>query len=391
MSRLQAWATAVYENKTHIIQGVGCGVAVVGITALLYVNPWDWFTSSYEITPILGNATSTPSEEEPEPTLDKEAYARKMLALANNGLLAMLNSTSTHATTTATSTPTPQTAREIASTTDKAWPADLVFPKPGAILPFNRIVAYYGNFYSTRMGALGEYPEDEVLRRLQEEVDRWESVDPDTPVVPAIDYIAVTAQGNAGADGMYRLRMPDDQIDHALDMANKIDGIVILEVQAGLSDLQQEIKALEPYLSQPQVHLAIDPEFHMVTDDPPGTVIGSVSARDINRTIEYLAELVQEHDLPPKVLVVHRFTLNMVRNSTDITPTSEVQVVMDMDGWGSPAKKFGTYHRVIEPFPVQFTGFKIFYKNDLKPPSTRLLTPEELLELSPQPSFIQYQ
>jgi hypothetical protein len=46
---------------------------------------------------------------------------------------------------------------------------------------------------------------------------------------------------------------------------------------------------------------------------------------------------------------------------------------------------------VITPQPVQFSGLKIFYKNDMREPSTRLITPEELLKLQPIPSYIQYQ
>ena len=88
---------------------------------------------------------------------------------------------------------------------------------------------------------------------------------------------------------------------------------------------------------------------------------------------------------------MHRFTRNMVTGYQNITPLPEVQIVMDMDGWGDPAKKLNTYRSFIASEPVQFTGFKLFYKNDLKPPSTRLLTPAEFLKLTPRPSFIQFQ
>jgi len=196
---------------------------------------------------------------------------------------------------------------------------------------------------------------------------------------------------SAGKDGKYRLRMPDEHIDRAVSMANELNGIVILEVQTGLSTYQSEIPALEKYLKMPNVHLALDPEFNMKGGEAPGTVIGSVSAADVNYVIEYLAQLVRDNNLPPKVLIIHRFTQRMVTGYESIRPLPEVQVVIVMDGWGSPARKIGTYKSFIAPEPVQFTGFKIFYKNDLKPPSTRLLTPAELLKLTPQPVFIQYQ
>lgn len=300
------------------------------------------------------------------PKLDTALYDRKMLMLANVS------------STTATST------REM-------WPVKAPYPKAGAILPFKRIIAYYGNFYSTKMGVLGEYPEDVMLEKLRQEKRNWEAADPATPVMPAINYIAITAQSLPGRENKYMLRMPDTEIDKAIEIAKKVDGIVILDIQIGFSTLQYELPLLEKYLAMPQVHLGLDPEFHMIGSETPGHVIGSYDAADINYASNYMAELVRKHNLPPKVLIVHRFTQRMVTNYQNITPLPEVQVVMDMDGWGPPAKKINTYKAFIFPEPVQFAGFKIFYKNDLKPPSTRLLTPADLLELTPRPIFIQYQ
>jgi hypothetical protein len=309
----------------------------------------------------------------PLPMLDTGAYDRKMLAIANEPLPPYGAST------------TP------ASSTPPLWPVHAVYPNAGALLPFNRIVAYYGNFYSTQMGVLGEYPPDEVLAKLEGEVKNWEAADPATPVIPAIDYIAVTAQGSPGADGLYRARMPADQIQHALAMAAQVNGLVFLDIQVGKSTLQQELPPLAQYLALPNVELAIDPEFSMKDGAPPGSEIGTFDASDINYAANFLASIVRQNKLTPKILVVHRFTQDMVTNYKEIMPLPEVQIVMDMDGWGSPQKKVGTYNAVIAPEPVQFTGFKLFYVNDLKPPSSGMMTPSELLNLTPQPSFIQYQ
>ncbi len=305
------------------------------------------------------------------PHFNKADYDARMLALANVS------------TSTATST--------ASSTKTALWPASTVYPKIGAILPFNRVVAYYGNFLSKQMGVLGQYPEDEMLAKLDAEVKKWQEADPTTPVMPAIDYIALTAQASPGKDGKYRLQMPDTEIDKAVALAKKINGIVILDVQVGLSNLEAELPMLEKYLKMPQVHLAIDPEFSMKKGSRPGTVIGTFDAKDVNYAAEYLAGLVKANNLPPKILVVHRFTRPMVTNYKEITPLPEVQVVMDMDGWGSPSRKLGTYGAVIYGEPVQFTGFKLFYKNDILPPSTHMMTPQEVLGLTPRPIFIQYQ
>jgi hypothetical protein len=185
--------------------------------------------------------------------------------------------------------------------------------------------------------------------------------------------------------------MPDDQIEHALSMASSVNGLLILDVQVGKSTLQQELPMLEKYLKMPQVELAIDPEFSMKYGNPPGTVIGTFDAADINYAAQYLAGLVRDNYLPPKILIVHRFTQDMVTNYKKIQPLREVEIVMDMDGWGSQAKKEQTYNAVIYSEPVQFTGIKLFYKNDLKPPSTGMLTPAQILSLTPAPIYIQYQ
>ena len=270
------------------------------------------------------------------------------------------------------------------------WKVGETEPLAGAILPYKRIIAYYGNLYSKNMGILGELPKQEMLDKLQEEAKSWEEADTLMQVQPALHYIAVTAQMLPGKANKYRLRMPFSQIDSVLKMAEQINAIVFLDIQVALSTLEEEVPQLEKYLKLPNVHLGIDPEFSMKGGEKPGTVIGSFNAADINYTTEYLQKIVKANNLPPKILVVHRFTQAMVKNYKDIKILPEVQVVMHMDGWGFPAKKINTYKQFIAKEPVEYTGFKIFYKNDTKG-NGRLLTPHELLKLKPQPVYIQYQ
>ncbi|MEI6581068.1 MAG: hypothetical protein WCO07_02755 [bacterium] len=271
------------------------------------------------------------------------------------------------------------------------WPVNAVYPNAGAILPFKRVVAYYGNLYSTKMGVLGEYPENEMLERLMIEVKKWTDADPETPVIPALHYIAVVAQGSAGKDGKYRARMPDSEIDKVIKIAEKVNGIVFLDLQVGFSDLQTEIPLLEKYFKMPQVHLGIDPEFSMKTGVRPGKIVGTFDAADINYAADYLAKIVRENNLTPKILIIHRYTQKMVTNYDKIKPLPEVQILMHMDGWGGADKKINTYKQFIYKEPVQFTGFKLFYKNDILEPKTILMSPEQLLKLTPRPIYIQYQ
>lgn len=270
------------------------------------------------------------------------------------------------------------------------WVVKKEMPLQGAVFPYKRVIAFYGNLYSKQMGILGELPEPDMLKKLQEEAEMWQKADTTMEVQTALHYIAVTAQGQPGKAGKYRLRMPFSQIDSVLKMARQIDAIVFLDIQVGLSDLQSEIPELEQYLKLPDVHLGIDPEFSMKGGDRPGAVIGAFDAADINYAADYLTKLVQENNLPPKILVVHRFTQGMVKNYKQIKTRPEVQMVMHMDGWGEPAKKITTYKQFIYKEPVEYTGFKLFYKNDTRG-NSKMMTPEELLKLKPRPVYVQYQ
>ncbi len=292
-------------------------------------------------------------------TLDTAAFDKKMLALSNN------------------------------DTTGK-WPAKSAYPLPGAVFPDNRVIAFYGNLYSKRMGILGEIPKDSMFKKLLQEVAAWQAADSTVKTIPALHYVATTAQGMPGKDGKHRMRMPFHQIDTIMDWAKQINALVFVDIQVGHSTVKDEVPTLEKYLQLPNVHLGIDPEFSMKNGERPGSKIGMFTAEDINDAIDFLANVVRKNKLTPKVLVVHRFTQGMVTGYEKIKTVPEVQVLMDMDGFGDKILKRSTWLRYIYKEPVQFTGFKLFYKNDSKN-TTGLYTPQELLQFTPKPIYIQYQ
>lgn len=272
------------------------------------------------------------------------------------------------------------------------WPTTPA-PVDGSVLPSHRIVAFYGNPLSKRMGVLGEYPQDEMLAKLDTAVAEWQRADPATPPVPALQLIAVTAQGAPGRDGMYRLRMDTSLIEKVYGWAQQKHALLFLDVQVGHSTMQQELPRLMPFLSRPDVHLAIDPEFFMHYAKEgvvPGKKFGQIDAKDVNWVSEQLRQLVVEKHLPPKVLVIHRFRTEMVSNAKQIRLDPHVQIVMDMDGFGPPWQKFESYRDYIDAEPVEFTGFKLFFHNDAQG-GHLLLTPLEVLGLRPRPLYIQYQ
>ena len=271
---------------------------------------------------------------------------------------------------------------------ESLWPVKGPDPLPGSILPGKRIIAYYGNPLSKKMGVLGEYEPEEMLRRLDEEVAAWNTADPTTPVQPALHVIGVVAQAGPGKDGKYRLRMDSAVIERVAGWAAKRNALVFIDVQVGQSTLREELPRLERFLQRPQFHLGVDPEFSMKDATPPGKKIGTFDASDINYAIGFLADLVTKYNLPPKVLVVHRFTQRGITHAKQIMLDARVQVVIDMDGFGPPSLKKNTFRKWIKAEPVQFVGWKQFYKprNDL--PRTTIA---EILRLKPRPVYIQYQ
>jgi hypothetical protein len=277
--------------------------------------------------------------------------------------------------------------RYVLTPADSArWPVKGPPTRPDALLPGTRIVAFYGNPKSSRMGILGQLPPEEMLDKLQRVATEWAGADTTRSVMPALHLIATVAQGKPGPGGKYRLRHSDQTIEQVLGWAEARGWIVFLDVQIGHSTVADELPHLVKYLERPYVHLALDPEFAMKLGGVPGRRIGTLDAADVNQAVRLLAEIVQREKLPPKVLVVHRFTQRMLTNHDRITLDPRVQVVVDMDGFGPPNFKEDAYKYFIVPEPVQYTGFKLFFKND-KP----MMTPAQVLELYPQPLYIQYQ
>jgi hypothetical protein len=273
------------------------------------------------------------------------------------------------------------------------WPVNGPKPLPGAILPQHRIVAYYGNPLSKRMGVLGEYEKSEMLRRLDGEVAAWNRADPAHPVMPALHLIVSVAQGEPGRNGKYRIIMRDSMINEVHSWARSRNGVFFIDIQTGWSTIQEMLPSFETFLKQPDVHLAVDPEFMMVAARVrPGAKIGQMSVADINWVTGQVARIVRENHLPPKVVVIHRFTRNMIQGNTrDIVLRPEVQLVINMDGWGAPWLKRDSYRDYVVRHPVEYTGFKIFYHNDQKKAGSRLMTKQEVLALHPTPLYIQYQ
>jgi hypothetical protein len=274
------------------------------------------------------------------------------------------------------------------ATADRVAPNEL--PRGGrTILPRYRVVAFYGAPQHEELGVLGIGTPTQVASKLLSQVRPYGKAQ---PVLPAFELIATIAHSAPGADGMYRERQTAAVIDRYLEAVRRFKGILILDIQPGRSDFMEEVRALEPYLSQPDVSLALDPEWSVPAGVEPGKEIGSTSADTVNEVSAYLSQLVQNQDLPQKLLIVHQFTEGMVVERRGIAARPGVAIVTNVDGFGTSDMKAGVYHQLTAPDVLpsgnagSYTGFKLFYRED-----TGLMDPAAVLALQPHPEVVVYE
>lgn len=245
------------------------------------------------------------------------------------------------------------------------------------------MVAFYGHPRTAALGILGETSPAVALQRLRNQAAPYAASG--RPVMPVFELIATLVTASPGADGLYRQRESNATIRPYLDTIRSAGGRLILDIQPGRARFIDEARAYETMLREPEVGLALDPEWAVgPTGVPGGGAIGTVDAAAINEVSAYMSQLVTSRGLPPKVLMIHRFTPGMVTNTDAIVSRPGVIILFHADGEGSAAAKYDDYHNLL---PARFRkGIKIFYDED-----PRVIPPAELLALRPQPDFVSYQ
>lgn len=271
--------------------------------------------------------------------------------------------------------------------TDKR--AETARPKPAAtpappILPDKRVVAFYGNPAADELGILGIGSPDLAGRRLLRQARAYER--PRRPVQAAMELIAVVANAHPGDDGLYRRRETNAVIRRYLRAARKVDAILILDIQPGKADFFEETTHLERWLKEPDVHLALDPEWRIVEGQVPGDVIGTVQAREVNAVSAWLEQLIVRESLPPKLMVIHQFTHDMIQDREQLKPREKVQIVLNADGFGGREVKIAKYKDFTRGRSAFHDGFKLFYKEDLN-----LMKPRQVIRLRPSPDIVIYE
>lgn len=269
----------------------------------------------------------------------------------------------------------------------EAAPPPPELPRGGrSIFPESRVVGFYGAPQDEELGVLGIGPPASIAPKLERQARPYAKGPGARPILPAFELIAVIANASAGDDGKYRTRLEPKTIRRYLAAARRARALLLLDIQPGRADFPEEMRALEGFLAQPNVSLALDPEWHMDENEVPGETIGSMTADELNAVSARLSEIVRRGRLPEKMLVVHQFTKDMVENRERLRRYPGVELVLNVDGFGDRRLKVDKYNEFVRGRDPARHGFKLFYRED-----TGLMKPREVLSLRPQPEFVVYE
>ena len=252
------------------------------------------------------------------------------------------------------------------------------------IFPDRRVVAFYGAPQHEQLGILGIGTPARAAARLKRVARAYERRT--RPVLPAFELIAAIANADPGTDGMYRTQQPPEIVDRYLRAARRAKALLLLDIQPGRADFLAEAQRLQGWLLQPDVGLALDPEWHVGDGEVPGQRIGSVTAGEVNAVASWLSDLVAEHDLPEKLFVIHQFTHDMIAGKERVARPPGLAVTMNVDGFGDRPNKIAKYGEFTAPTRLFNDGFKLFYEED-----TNLMSPAGVLALKPPPDLVVYE
>lgn len=256
------------------------------------------------------------------------------------------------------------------------------------VLPGRLYVALYGHPGSDALGVLGEQNVKRSVARAKTVAASYERAGSPVPVIPTFEIITTVASAGRGSDGDYSA---ESSIEHVLpwvEAAGRAGIYVVLDLQSGRADFLRQAKRYERLLALPHVGLALDPEWRLKPGQTHLRQIGSVSAKEVNSVIDWLAAMTRARRLPQKMLVLHQFRLSMLANRERLDTTQdEVAVVVQMDGHGPPNVKMSTWRAITSPSPAGLRfGWKNFYDED-----SPTATPAKTLAIRPMPVFVSYQ
>lgn len=324
------------------------------------------------------------------------AMRRSLMAVAAAGLLVACSGAAADQATSPTLRPVPRVDRGHAEPEAAAAAAKVEvelelgaeLPRGGrAIFPKHRLIGFSGG-RGDSFGRLGIGDFNDRAAELEELAAEY-ATDGKAPL-SIFELIAVIAHGSPTQSGLYRTREPAEVIDEYLAAARRHNALLVLNVQPGRADFIDEVRALERWLLEPDVGLALDPEWAVGPNQVPGRNLGWTTGEKLDSVASYLSGLVHEHNLPQKVLIYHQFHVTNVRDEHDLRRHPGIVMVKSVDGVGVPQEKIATWERLTQDLPDHVNaGFKLFFDEDTR--RGPLMEPAEVLALRPQPSYVLYE
>jgi hypothetical protein len=291
-------------------------------------------------------------------------------------------------TPTPSATPTPSPEPTITpSTATLAIPRlDLNPDQPLPYLETFRLLTYYGSPTGWGLGILGESAREFMTRDLRVQALELQACSPDRFVLPTYHMVTTVADDFPGTDENYNHHVKEEMIQEWIDAAKENQVAVIIDIQPGRAEIQDEFVRIRHFLYEPHVHLALDPEFIVSDSQIPGAHIGKIEPEQINLIQAQLNEIALEIGIN-RVLIIHQFKDDMVPDKDQLKSFAHVELVIDADGVGGRYSKLADYKQyVLEP-GFEYAGIKIFPRHD----SGTLLTIQEVMELEPPPAVVIYQ
>jgi len=257
-----------------------------------------------------------------------------------------------------------------------------------AISEESLIIAYYGRPKAAYMGIVGRHSKEEIIERVKTTANDFQTIASHKKAKPALYLIYGTCQPQ-GEIGYMSDAMTHEYIRYALEE----DTLIILDHQIGRYTLKEAVDRLLPYLVYPNVHIALDFEWRTVN---PMKEIGYVRGEELNWVQEYVQDFLSRNRIPvKKYIVFHQFTKSMLRDPYVISSVyPQVGLIHCTSGWGPPDKKASTHALNAAITQVPLKGFKLWYHYSDKPGihfDDPLMTPNEVLSLSPAPLLVIYQ
>ena len=256
-----------------------------------------------------------------------------------------------------------------------------------SVLLNNDIFALYGKPDAYTMGILGRYSPEEIEPIMNKFAATYDEANKERGIIPAF-YLIYGTCWPGGDIGLLR----QSTVKKYIEFAAERGWYVFIDHQIGKYTVEQAMNAILPFLKYPNVHLALDPEWHTTE---PMKVIGSVTGDEINKAQAMMDKYIKENNITGRrMLVIHQFNAIMIKKRANVRSDYErVQLIHCADGFGSPQLKKDSYAYNALAQNIPLKSFKLFSKPTVAGAGydQPMMSPEEVFGLNPRPYLIMYQ